>query len=342
MARRLGGAPVVALIAARRPNRPGLWALSPAPVRIFTPVGPGEWLEADVRGELGPRFLGLPTGFWVGVLGLVLAALVLWAILREGRAIARISTSLTAFAVKGAPQPLRVGGSPEVAALARRAADMQRQLATMLGERNAMLGAIAHDIKTYVQRLKLRLDLLDDPAQIEKAQRDLDAMDRFVEDALLLAVHSRPLESAEVFDLGDIVAHETEAARLAGGDVSFVCDGGEPWRVRGDPTGLSRAVANILGNALRYGGSARVGLRRREAALEVVVDDRGPGIPAAEREAVFAPFRRGEASRNRETGGSGLGLAVARGIVEQHGGAISVADAPGGGARFTISLPAAA
>ena len=265
-----------ALIAARRP---GLWALSPAPVRIFTPLGQGEWLEADVRGELGPRFLGLPTGFWVGVLGLVVAAGVLRAILREGRAIARISASLEAFAVEGAPQPLRVGGSPEVAALARRAAEMQRQLAALLGERNTMLGAIAHDIKTYVQRLKLRLDLLDDPAQIEKAQCDLDAMNRFVDDALLLAVHSRPLESAEVFDLGDLVAHECEAARLAGGDVSFVRDGAGPWRLRGDAAGLSRAIANIVGNALRYGGRARVALHRRAAAIEVVVDDCGPGIP---------------------------------------------------------------
>ncbi len=177
VANRLDGQPAVeALIMARRATNPGIWALSPAPVRIFAPVGPGEWLEADVRGELGPRFLGLPTGFWVGVVGLILAAGVLRAILREGRAIAGISAALEAFSATGAPQPLRVGGSPEVAALARRASDMQRQVAALIYERTAMLGAIAHDIKTYVQRLKLRLDLLDDPIQLEKAQRDLDAM----------------------------------------------------------------------------------------------------------------------------------------------------------------------
>jgi len=166
-------------------------------------------------------------------------------------------------------------------------------------------------------------------------------MNAFVEDALLVAVHARPLERAETFDLADLVAHEAEAARLAGGDVRLSREATGPWLARGDPAALSRAIANIVGNALRYGGSARIALRRGPAKMEVVVDDRGPGVPVAEREAVFQPFHRGEGSRSRETGGSGLGLAVARGIVEQHGGAIAIADAPGGGARFTVALPAA-
>ncbi len=153
-------------------------------------------------------------------------------------------------------------------------------------------------------------------------------------------MHSRRLDAAAIFDLAEVVAHEAEAARLAGGDAVYSQEGTGPWRARGDPAAMSRAIGNIVGNALRYGGSARIALRRRDAALEVVVDDRGPGVPEAERDAVFAPFHRGEASRSRETGGSGLGLAVARGIVEQHGGAIAIADAPGGGARFTLRLPA--
>jgi signal transduction histidine kinase len=203
-----------------------------------------------------------------------------------------------------------------------------------------MLGAIAHDIKTYVQRLKLRLDLLDDATQIEKAARDLDAMNRFVEDALLLAVHAQPLTNAATFDLAGVVAHEAEAARLSGGEVVLQREAAGPWLVRGDGVAISRAVGNVAGNALRYGGAARIALRRQRANIEIVVDDRGPGIPASQREAVFAAFHRGENSRSRETGGSGLGLAIARGIVEQHGGAIAIGDAPGGGARVTITLPA--
>ena len=342
VSRRLDGAEAIALIHAVRANNPGNWPLSSLPVRVFVRVSPSEWLEADVRGELGARFLGAPTGFLVGVIGLLLAAGVLAMILRESRAIARISRALEAFSVTGAPQPLVVGGSPEVAALARRTLDMQQQVASLLKERTAMLGAIAHDIKTYVQRLKLRLDLLDDPTQVVKAARDLDAMNSFVEDALLLAVNAEPLIEPRTFDIADIAAQETEAARLAGGKVCLTREGGGPWVIRGDPVGVSRALGNVIGNALRYGAEARVAISQQGEKIITTVDDRGPGVPAPEREAVFAAFRRGETSRSRETGGSGLGLAIARGVVERHGGAIAISDAPGGGARVTIALPAAA
>jgi two-component system osmolarity sensor histidine kinase EnvZ len=345
--KRLVGAPadsVEALIRSRPGSdgeRPAMnWALSSEPVRIYVRVAPDAWLVAEVRGELGARFLGLPTGFWVGVIGLLLAGGVLFAILREGRAIERIARSVEAFARTGTPQPFVGGGSPEVARLAKRIADMERQVAVLLKERTVALGAIAHDIKTYIQRLKLRLDLLDDPSQVEKAARDLDAMNTFVEDALLVAVHASPLTVRETVDLLPIAAHEVEAARMAGGRITLDHEGG-PFTVVGDPSALSRALANVIGNAFRYGKEARLSVRGRDRMVEVIIDDRGPGIPAAERQAVFAAFYRGDASRNRETGGTGLGLAITSGIVAQHGGSIEIEDAPGGGARIRIALPLA-
>lgn len=345
--KRLAGPPaesVVALIRARpaaEGERPAIsWALSSQPVRVYVRLTPDEWLVAEVRGELGARFLGLPTGFWAGIAGLLLAGGVLLTILREGRAIERIARSVEAFARTGAPQPLVVGGSPEVSRLAKRTLDMERQVASLLKERTVMLGAIAHDIKTYIQRLKLRLDLLDDPAQVEKAARDLDAMNTFVEDALLLAVHANPLTVKETVDVSWVAAHEVEAARMSGGTITLEGDGG-PLLVTGDPTSLSRALANVIGNALRYGKEAHLALRQSPRAIEIIVDDKGPGIPAAQRQAVFAAFHRGDASRSRDTGGTGLGLAITSGIVEQHGGSIEIGEAPGGGARVMITLPPA-
>ncbi|MBV9565766.1 MAG: hypothetical protein JOY90_35730 [Bradyrhizobium sp.] len=343
---RLGGSAdaVVALTRARpfgTERRALNWALSNEPVFVYVQLAPGAWLVAEARSDLLPRFFGLPTGFWVGVVGLLLASGVLIAILREGRAVERIAGAVEAFAATGVPQRIAAGGSPEIAALARHTQRMQEQIATLFDERNAMLGAIAHDIKTYVQRLKLRLDLLDDPEQLGKAARDLADMDAFLEDALLLSVHTNPLKSREAVDLLAVVTHEVEAVRLAGGEVALHRLGTGPFLVAGDRAALSRALLNIIGNALRYGRKARVWLQRSQDMIEVAVDDDGPGIPPADRWVVFRAFHRGEASRNRTTGGTGLGLAIAHGIVErQHGGFIAISDAPTGGARFSISIPA--
>jgi signal transduction histidine kinase len=337
---------VVALIRARpfgREQRAAInWALTNEPVSVYVRLATGQWLVAEVRGDLVPRFLGLPTGFWVGVVGLLLASGVLIAILREARAIERIASSVEAFAATGVPQPIAIGGSPEIAALGKRTLVMQEQVARLLKERNAMLGAIAHDIKTYVQRIKLRLDLLDDPNQVEKAARDLDAMNKLLEDALLVAVHANPLKDKETVDLFAVVSHEVEAARLAGGEVVLHRLGGGPFLVTGDRSALSRALSNIIGNALRYGRQARVWVQRTTGSVEIVVDDDGPGIPPADRQAVFTAFHRAESSRNRSTGGTGLGLAIALGIIErQHNGSIDIGDAPIGGARVTIRVPLA-
>jgi len=344
--KRLGGADgasVVALIRGRafgNDDHALNWAMSSEPIRVYVQLATGDWLLTEARGDLLTRFLGLPTGFWVGVIGLLLLCGVLWAILREGRAVERIARSVETFAATGVSQPIVVGGSPEIAALGRQTLRMQEQVARLLRERNAMLGAIAHDINTYIQRLKLRLDILEDPNQVEKARHDLDAMSRMVEDALLVAVHANPLKHKETVDLGAVVTHEVEAARMAGSDITLHRLGGGPFPVAGDHSALSRAVSNVIGNALRYGKRARVWVQQTDDAVEVTVDDDGPGIPPSERQAVFTAFHRAESSRNRSTGGTGLGLAIAFGIIErQHGGSIEIAEAPTGGARLKISVP---
>ena len=334
---------VVALIQSRRfgrDNRAVNWALSTEPVRVYVRLRNDQWLVAEVRGDLLPRFFGLPTGFWLGIIGLLLTGGVLVVILREGRAIEGISHSLETFAATGAPEPIPIRGSPEIARLAKRTLRMEEQVASLLNERNVMLGAIAHDIKTYVQRLKLRLDILDDPNQIEKAMQDLDAMDKLVEDALLVAVHANPLKTREAVELFALVTDEVEVARMAGGQVTLNRESAGSFFVAGDRAALSRALSNIIGNALRYGRAAHVTVRNQGAVAEIIVDDEGEGIPPSQREAVFRAFHRAESSRNRSTGGTGLGLAIAHSIIErQHGGGIEVDTAPGGGARFRIRLP---
>ena len=276
---------VVALILARRQfgrdNRAVNWALSTEPVRVYVRLGAGEWLVAEVRGDLLPRFFGLPTGFWLGIVGLLLTGGVLVVILREGRAIERIADSVETFCCNWrARTRIPIHGSPEVAGLAKRTFRMEEQMAMLLNERNVMLGAIAHDIKTYVQRLKLRLDVLEDPTQIEKAMHDLDAMDKLVEDALLVAVHANPLKTREAVELFALVADEVEVARMTGGEITLDRDDLGSFFVAGDRSALSRALSNIIRNALRYGKVAHVVVRSHGDAAEVAADDEGIRHPA--------------------------------------------------------------
>jgi two-component system, OmpR family, osmolarity sensor histidine kinase EnvZ len=334
---------VVAFIRARpfgREHRAINWSLSTEPIQVYVRLTNSQWLAAEVRGELLPRFFGLPTGFWLGIIGILPTSVVLLVILREGRAVERIAHSVEAFASTGVPQPLLIRGSPAIAGLAKRTLRMQEQVATLLHERNIILGAIAHDIKTYVQRLKLRLEVLDDPDQLRKASLDLDAMDKLVEDALLVAVHANPLKATQPVEIRSLVADEVEAARMAGGKITFDAGQGTPFFICGERTALSRALTNIIGNALRYGHVAHVSTCQTNDAVQIIVDDEGSGIPRSQRKSIFRAFQRGESSRNRSTGGTGLGLAIALGIIErQHHGSIEIGDAPSGGARVTIRLP---
>jgi two-component system osmolarity sensor histidine kinase EnvZ len=333
---------VVAFMRARpfgREHRALNWGLSTEPVEVYVRLAAAQWLVTEVRGDLLPRFFGLPTGFWLGIVGILLTSLVILVILREGRAVERIAYSLEAFASTGVPQSFPVRGSPAIAGLARRTLLMQEEVATLLQERNLMLGAIAHDIKTYVQRLKLRLEVLDDPDQLRKASLDLDAMNRLVEDALLVAVHANPLKTKEPVEVISLVTDEVEAARMTGGKITFDAGRGGAFFIGGDRAALSRSFANVIGNGLRYGHEAHVSIRRTNDTIEIVMDDQGPGIPLGQRKSIFRAFQRGEASRSRATGGTGLGLAIAQGIIErQHGGSIEIGDAPAGGARVTIRL----
>jgi signal transduction histidine kinase len=136
------------------------------------------------------------------------------------------------------------------------------------------------------------------------------------------------------------VREEVDDRRAEGRPVDLKAGAtGEGATVLGDRLALRRVVANLIENALQYGQVAHVHVQSQGATLELTVDDEGAGIPVDQREALLEPFVRLESSRNRRTGGAGLGLAVVRNLVEAHAGAISIDNAPGGGARFVVRLP---
>ncbi len=239
----------------------------------------------------------------------------------------------------GAPlAPLPGGGATEVRDLSRAVATMHDRLQRHAEGRNAMLGAIAHDLGTPLSRLAFWVEQLPETARV-RAAGDIDEMRAMIGATLALAREEASRGETARIDLGSLLDSLVEDMGLAGGPVTL--DPGPRAIVRGDSGALRRVFQNLIENAVRYGGAAALGWSVEDGTVAVTVDDAGPGLGGADPERLFQPFVRGDPSRNRATGGTGLGLAIVRTLVERHGGVARLNDRPGGGARATVMLPAA-
>jgi signal transduction histidine kinase len=235
--------------------------------------------------------------------------------------------------------PLPEKGPEEVRRAAQAFNTMQARLIGYIRERTALLAAMSHDLKTPITRLRLRSELLGDPQMKEKFTKDLDEMESLV-GATLDFLHGQ--ESGEPVKPVDIMALlESLQADMAemGGPARIEGSALKPYP--GRPQALKRCLANVFENAVKYGKSARVIVDDNADRLQIRVHDEGPGIPQAELKKVFEPFYRAENSRSRETGGTGLGLTIARGIAEAHGGRLSLRNREEGGLEATLELPRA-
>lgn len=312
------------------------------PARVLWPMPDGGVLALDTLAypAVPPTtVLGLVPGVWIGLSGLAVAGLALLVTARELRPLRRLTAAATRF--DGLP-PAEIAerGAPDVRRLIRAVSDMQRRLAALLQERSFLIGAISHDLRTYLTRLRLRIEGLADADQRRRAAADLDAMTDLIDTSLAFARGTSVAESRNFIDLADLVAVEAAERSAVGQSVSARPMEGSDAQVLGDPVALRRVVANLVDNAVKFGrGRVDISVERGDGSYSVVVEDDGPGVSDVQRGAIFSPFYRSDGSRNRDTGGSGLGLAIARQIVEAHRGTITVGDSRLGGARFVVSLP---
>jgi signal transduction histidine kinase len=311
------------------------------PLRIVYPLADGQVVVAETVDELTVRVLGLPPGFWAGILGFIVAALALYAVVREATPLARLARSVERFGEAMEPVPVPERGAREVRALIIAFNRMQSRIAELVRGRTFMLAAISHDLRTYLTRLRLRVEMVPEPEVRERATRDVEDMNALLEDALAFARTSFNGANREAVDVVGVVQVEC-AERAATGGVVRAALPADRLTVAGERAALARVIGNLIDNALKYGREADVSVVAGASAVEIMVDDRGPGVPSDDRERIFEPFLRLDTSRNRERGGAGLGLAIARQLIQHHGGAIAVEDRPGGGARFRVWLPLAA
>jgi signal transduction histidine kinase len=214
---------------------------------------------------------------------------------------------------------------------------MEGRIAALLDEKDVMLGAIGHDLKTPLAALRVRIESVTDDAEREKMARTIEDIARTLDDILSLARVGRPTDPLESTDLAALVASVVE--EFEDMDEPVTLGRSERIALPMRATWLRRALRNLIGNALRYGEEATVSLLRDGTDAVIHIDDEGPGIPQGELGRMMEPFTRGEASRNRSTGGAGLGLAIARAIAEQHGGCIVLTNRPEGGLRAELRLP---
>lgn len=290
-----------------------------------------------------PWLLGQPLSLWVAVLGAVVAGLVLVGTRHELAPLRRLTEAVTRFDGR-AHQPVATPqGAPEIRRLSRAVQDMQERIVGLLGERSLLIGAISHDLKTYLTRLRLRAEGVSEPDRRDRLVEDLDAMTALIETSLGFARGTAVEVGRTPVDLGDLVAVEVAEHAAQGADIRLTGEDVQDAVVAGDAVALRRVVANLIGNAVKFGRSTvAVAVSRTGTVCQVTVEDDGPGIPEGERTAVFSPFYRIEQSRNHRTGGTGLGLAIARQIAEAHGGTVAAHAGSLGGARLVLTLSAIA
>jgi len=233
--------------------------------------------------------------------------------------------------------PLPETGPQEVRRAARAFNTMQERLVRYVRTRTAILAAMSHDLKTPITRLRLRAELLEDPALRDKFFRDLDEMQRMVGTTLDYMRGLDDREPVSPIDVGALLEALRADAEELGRPVSVIGNVTTPFP--GKPLGLRRILQNLLDNALHYARDVEIEVEDRAESLAIAVRDRGPGIPEELLEKVFEPFHRVETSRNPVTGGTGLGLSIARNLAQAMGGEVTLSNRHGGGWEAKVILP---
>lgn len=296
------------------------------------------WLNMRVpyEGFKPPRFLPFigPVLFLTFIVGLI-------AIVMMGRANKPLSRMAKAAERLGrdvnAPPMDEDSGPREVREAATAFNEMQTRLRRFVQDRTHMLAAISHDLRTPLTRMRLRAEFVEDDQQRVKMLADLEEMESMIAATMAFARDDVANEGVSKLDIATLVESICEDACETGGDVSY--EGADALSFQGRPIGLKRAISNLVANALKYAGACQVVLKVEGDKLTVSVFDQGPGIAQDELEDVFRPFRRVETSRNKETGGVGLGLAVVRSVAHAHGGTASLHNRKEGGLEARLILP---
>lgn len=302
-------------------------------VQVETPEGVYSFLipQRRIYTPTTEVFIG-----WMIGSSILLSAIALLFMRNQVRPVRRLAEAAEAIG-KGQDVPwFKPEGATEVRQASAALMVMRDRLRRAMNQRTTMLAGVSHDLRTPLTRMKLQLAMMPESAQTRGFQSDIADMEQMLE-AYLAFARGEEAEAAVPVKLHFLLEEIVESAKRQNPAVTLTINDKAQLTLR--PHAMKRCLSNLVSNALRYGKQADVIMDVRDDAVDIFIDDNGPGIPEDKREEVFRPFFRLDASRNLEKGGVGLGLTIARDIARAHGGDVSLAQSPSGGLRAHVWLP---
>ncbi|MFA6264409.1 MAG: ATP-binding protein [Pseudolabrys sp.] len=306
-------------------------------LQVAVPLTDGQWLSfATALPESGSTF-SRQFLLSMAIMAIVIFGASLWAVRRVTAPLAAVSVAAERLGNDLNAPPMPETGSIETRQASRAFNTMQARLRSLIENRTRMLAAISHDLRTPLTLLRLRAENVENQQERDKMLATIAEMDSMIGETLQCARDETTTE----------IRRPTDIAALVQSIVDDMADAGMPVKLQSAdpivydcrPDAFKRAIRNLLDNAVKYGKAASLAIQMTPKAIEIIIDDEGPGIPEQELSRVFDPFYRLEESRSRDTGGVGLGLAIAQSIVQAHRGDLILSNRPAGGLRAQISLP---
>ena len=297
----------------------------------------GSWLNARMVTPRPNAWLALRPAVATLLTYLIILAAMVWMAARLARPLRDLTSAAEKFHGRGEAPRVEPSGPADLQRAIVAFNAMGERVSAMLDEKDRMLGAIGHDLRTPLASLRIRAESVEPAEEREPMIATIAEMTAMLDDTLALARSGRAVEEARAIDLRALADTVVEEFCTLGHDVEMVPGARVTAIVQ--PNLLRRAIRNLVENGVKYGNAAQVAVRDLESRVAIDVTDRGPGIAEAELARVQEPFYRVEPSRSRETGGSGLGLTLARAAAQAHGGSLELDNLPDGGLRARILLP---
>ncbi|WP_420139667.1 sensor histidine kinase [Sphingomonas sp.] len=306
-------------------------------LRFATRQQDGSWLTARIATAKRDPLLAVRLGAATVLLYLLVLGATIWIAIRIARPLRNLTRAAIRFQGRGDPISVPSRGPSDVAQAIEAFNAMGQRMTRLLDEKDHMLGAIGHDLRTPLASLRIRIETMEPAEERDAAIAKVMEMTAMLEDILVLARTGRARESARDVDLTALAEAVVEEYREMGQPVTLGPSTRQVASVQ--PDLVRRALRNLIDNAVKYAGGAAVTVEAADGGILLSVADTGPGIPAEARDRVMRPFQRLEDSRNRDTGGAGLGLAIATSVAESHGGRLILADNHPKGLKASIRLP---